>query len=81
MSNKTVKVLPLLKWANKNLRRTDEYATVDFKVGICSMIEMVLHESDNYAGFGFHDNSDSDCGTLGYYSRTYYYSNKMRQAA
>jgi hypothetical protein len=81
MSNKTVKVLPLLEWANKNLRRTDEFATVDFKAGICSMIEMVLHSSGNYRGFGFHRNSDSDCGTLGYYSRAYYYSDKMSQTA
>lgn len=72
-------MLTLLEWANKNLSREDEYATVDFKTGICSMIEMVLHESDNYAGFGFHDNSDSDTGTLGYYSRSYFYSTKMRQ--
>ena len=79
MSRKTIDVLTLLEWANKNLQREDEYATVDFKAGICSMIEMVLHESDNYAGFGFHDNSDSDTGTLGYYSRSYFYSTKMRQ--
>ena len=77
MSRKTVNVLTLLEWANKNLKRKDEFATVDFKAGICSMIEMVLHESDNYAGFGFQDNSDIDCGTLGYYSRTYYYSNLL----
>ena len=76
---KTVDVLMLLKWANKNLAREDEFATVDFKCGICTMIEMVLHESGNYEGFGFQDNDDSDCGTLGYYSRIYWYSDKMRK--
>ena len=76
---KTVDVLMLLKWANKNLAREDEFATVDFKSGICTMIEMVLHESGNYDGFGFQDNDDSDCGTLGYYSRIYRYSDKMRK--
>ena len=76
---KTVDVLMLLQWANKNLAREDEFATVDFKSGICIMIEMVLHESGNYEGFGFQDNDDSDCGTLGYYSRIYWYSNKMRK--
>ena len=76
---KTVDVLMLLQWANKNLAREDEFATVDFKSGICTMIEMVLHESGNYEGFGFQDNDDSDCGTLGYYSRIYWYSNKMRK--
>ena len=77
MSRKTVNVLSLLQWANENLSRDDEFATVDFKCGICSMIEMVLHDSGNYAGFMFQDNNDSDCGTLGYYSRSYFYSKKM----
>ena len=74
---KTVDVLMLLEWANKNLAREDEFATVDFKCGICSMIEMVLHETGNYEGFMFQDNDDSDVGTLGYYSRHYFYSMKM----
>ncbi len=81
MSRKTVNVLTLLEWANKNLRRDDEFATADFKLGVCSMIEMTLHASDNYEGFMFLDNDDSDCGTLGYYSRSYFYSAKMRKEA
>ena len=76
---KTVDVLMLLEWANKNLAREDEFATVDFKSGICTMLELVLHESGNYEGFTFHNNDDSDCGTLGYYSRIYWYSDKMRK--
>ena len=76
---KTVDVLMLLQWANKNLAREDEFATVDFKSAICTMLEMVLHETGNYEGFGFQDNDDSDCGTLGYYSRIYWYSDKMRK--
>ncbi len=77
MPRKTVNVLSLLEWANENLKRDDEFATVDFKSGICCMIEMVLYESDNYAGFMFQDNSDSDTGTLGYYSRHYFHSMTM----
>ena len=76
---KTVDVLMLLEWVNKNLAREDEFATVDFKSGICTMLELVLHESGNYEGFAFHNNDDSDCGTLGYYSRIYFYSAKMRK--
>ena len=76
---KTIDVIALLDWANRNLTREDEYATVDFKSSICTMIEMVLHESGNYEGFSFHDNNDSACGTLGYYSRSYFYSDKMRE--
>ncbi len=81
MPRKTVDVLTLLEWVNSNLKRDDEFATVDFKCGLCSMLEMVLHQSDNYAGFMFLDNDDSDCGTLGYYSRSYFYSAKMRKEA
>ena len=81
MARKTVNVLKLLEWANENLKRDDEFATVDFKCGICSMIEMVLHETGNYEGFMFQDNDDSDCGTLGYYSRSYFYSAAMRKEA
>ena len=76
---KTVDVLMLLEWVNKNLAREDEFATVDCKSGICTMLELVLHESGNYEGFAFHNNDDSDCGTLGYYSRIYFYSAKMRK--
>ena len=81
MSRKTVNVLPLLEWANKNLARKDEFATVGFKSGICTMIEMVLMSTDNYEGFMFINHEDSDTGTLGYYSRTYFYSPKMRNEA
>ena len=76
---KQVDVLMLLEWANKNLAREDEFATVDFKSGICTMLELVLHESGNYEGFTFQDNDDSATGTLGYYSRIYFYSAKMRK--
>ena len=79
MSRKAIDVLTLLEWVNQNLKRDDEFATVDFKSGICSMIEMVLLETGNYEGFSFHDNNDSATGTLGYYSRSYFYSTKMRQ--
>ncbi len=79
MSKKTINVLQLLEWANHNLSRDDEFATAGFKSGICHMIETVLLETGNYEGFMFQDNNDSDTGTLGYYSRSYLYSTKMRQ--
>ena len=79
MPKRTIGVLPLLTWANENLSRTDEFATIDFKSGICCMIEMVLHETGNYEGFCFQDNNDSSYGTLGHYSRSYFYSEMMRK--
>jgi hypothetical protein len=74
MAKKTQPVADILAFANYQLARTDEFATVDFKCGICSMIERVLHDTGNYEGFGFLDNSDSETGTLGYYSRFYTFS-------
>ena len=77
MSRKTMPVLVVLEQANKMLKRTDKWATKEFKIGIICMLEDILHATDNYAGFMFHDNNDSDVGTLGYYSRSYFYSQKM----
>ena len=74
MAKKTHPVADLLAFANYQLARTDEFATVDFKAGICSMIERVLHDTGNYEGFGLLDHSDCETGTLGYYSRFYSFS-------
>lgn len=77
MAKKTHPVADLLAFANFQLARTDEFATVDYKAGICSMIERVLHDTGNYEGFSFLDNSNSKTGTLGYYSRCYTFSHNI----
>ena len=74
---KTTSVLTLIKYVNQNLTRRDEYATVGYKMGLCDVLESVLHSTDNYSGFGFLDNDDSKTGTVGYFSRQYYISNKL----
>ena len=76
-SRKTVSVKDMIAYANLQLSRVDDYATKEFKSGICVMIEQVLHASDNYSGFRFNQNSDSEFDTVGYYTRTYYTSNKL----
>ena len=81
MPRKTTPILDLLEYANAQLGRTDKFATKEHKAGVCSMIEHILMESGNYSGFCFKDNDDSDTGTLGYYSREYFYSNTMARAA
>jgi len=48
---KTISVNGMLDWANKQLARTDEYADMKFKAGVCSMIEEVLYRSGGYKGF------------------------------
>ena len=70
--NKTIKVKPLLDWANRQLARKDEYATQEFKSGIATMIEQVLHQSRNYKGFRFLEEGDNKVGSKDYYSRYYF---------
>jgi len=63
-SRKTVSVKDMIAYANNQLSRVDDYATKDFKSGICTMIESLLHMTDNYSGFMFNNNSDSDISLL-----------------
>jgi hypothetical protein len=51
MSRKTVSVLEMLEFANESLAA--DYHTLEFKEGVCAMIEKILHKSDNYNGFMF----------------------------
>ncbi len=69
---KTIDVLEILEYGNYQLSRTDDDATKEFKIGVIAMIESVLNRTDNYNGFMFISNSDSDVNTLGYYSRKYF---------
>jgi hypothetical protein len=68
---KNIEVLSVLKYANTQLGRTDEYADMKFKAGICIMIENILMNSNNYKGFVFQNNEDSEIGTEGFYNRIY----------
>ena len=70
---KTIEVSTMVEWANTQLARTDVYADVGFKSGIATMIERILLDTNNYNGFMFNDSKDSEVGTLGYYSRKYFY--------
>tara|TARA_R110000744_G_scaffold341177_1_gene446478 strand:- start:347 stop:661 length:315 start_codon:yes stop_codon:yes gene_type:complete len=72
MSRKTIRVIDLLEEANKQLRRTDQWATKELKEGVIIMIESALHATGNYQGFAFIDDNDSKTDTLGYFSRQYY---------
>jgi hypothetical protein len=69
---KTIQVKSLLEYANRQLTRTDEYADVGFKSGICTMIEEVLSKSGNYEGYHHLNPENCQFGTLGYFSRKYF---------
>ena len=68
---KTINVEFLKDYANKQLSRTDDFATMDFKIGVTAMIDRILLTSENYNGFQFINNNDSEIDTVGYYSRKY----------
>ena len=70
---KTADVKLLLDWASCQLSRKDDYACdVKFKAGICHFAEKLLHSTGNYSGFMFANSNDSECDTLGYYTRIYF---------
>jgi hypothetical protein len=78
---KTTGVKDLLEYANKQLARTDEFATREFKSGISVMIERVLYDTGNYSGFRFlnpgDDSSLTNCDGSEFYNREYYTSRKL----
>ena len=57
MSKKTVPVLEMLEFANESLAFKNH--SIEFKEGICSMIEKILHKSGNYNGFMFLDQEEA----------------------
>jgi hypothetical protein len=77
---KTIEVLEILNWANNSLAREDEFATSGFKSGICTMIEKILHSTNNYKGFMFLKKTTiQDISSISdnYYSRFYYINQKL----
>ena len=69
---KTVEVKGMLEWANNQLERTDEYADIGFKSGICAMIERILMDTGNYNGYSHLDVDNCEFYTPGYFSRKYF---------
>jgi hypothetical protein len=74
----TVKAKEMLTWANIQLARTDDYATRDFKAGVCVMIEKVLFASNNYWGFRFLKDCEVTVTDPEFYSRAYSESPSIR---
>ena len=71
---KSIEVLKMLEWANKQLARTDEYADEKFKAGVCCMIEHLLMETGNYMGY-----NELEYGSeyTNQYCRYYYVANSL----
>lgn len=76
MGRKTIDVQTIVDYANIQLKRTDEVATMEFKQGICAMVDKTLHSTNNYEGFYHLNPSDCKFNTVGYFSRHYFYNKK-----
>lgn len=50
---KTIGIDDVLNFANIQLSRDDQYATQEFKSGICNMLDQVLMATGNYHGFNY----------------------------
>lgn len=75
---KTIQVKPLLDWINTNLAsgRHD----IETLKTYCVMAEVILFETDNYAGFGYVNEVSHDANERAYYERVYYYSTTMARS-
>ena len=72
-ARKTVNVSELIDWANELLSlKQNEWITIDYKQGICSMLEKVLLKSGAYNGFMFINADDCEAYSFGYVSRKYF---------
>lgn len=70
---KTIGVDELINIANEKLSMAQvEHITKEFKMGICTMIERILHSTNRYNGFYFQNPDDCEIDTFGYYSRKYF---------
>lgn len=70
---KTISVDELIDIANEKLSIAQvEHITTEFKMGVCAMIEKILHSTNRYNGFYFQNPDDCEFGTFGYFSRKYF---------
>jgi hypothetical protein len=67
---KTIEVKQILDYVNNQLQRTDEYCDDKFKAGMCTMIERILHDTDQYNGYTQLNNAN--VGEAGYFNRSYH---------
>ena len=73
-ARKTINVSELVDVANEMLswKENKPYITTEFKEGVCSLLEKMLHKTHSYNGFMFINNDDSDINTFGHVSRKYF---------
>ena len=62
MARKTVKIADIVEMGNKILR--SELGDQEFRSGVKMMVENILHETDNYAGFRMLTQEEVPAGQL-----------------
>jgi len=68
---KTIRVNEIKEMVNNQLSRTDDYATAEFKAGMCTVLERILMDTGNYEGYQYLDSQNTEIKTVGFYSRKY----------
>jgi len=58
MSRKTTEVAALITYANNELAAVFPTASTDRRMGVISMVERILSDSDNYNGYRYLDNNE-----------------------
>ncbi len=74
MSTKRVDVATILTRANTLL--ASGYGDAQYRLGVCSLMEQILHESGNYVGFGYID-TPYVAGVTDESRRSYYFSHRL----
>lgn len=74
VSRKTIEVSTVLKMVNSFL--SAENTTADEREGVAALMEGILFETGNYAGYRYLDNDKAMSETLGAGSRREYFASK-----
>lgn len=61
-TRKTIDVAPLVKWTNTQL--ADSSRSNHEKYGLIMLLDHILNESGNYAGYGYLDDYDAENWTM-----------------
>lgn len=69
---KTIEIEFIKDKINQALKNTEFPLNTDQKEILCTILEIILHKTDNYKGFYFLDNSNCETLSNGYFSRKYF---------
>ena len=71
-AKKTIQIEYIKNLINKELTKIEFEPTTEQKDILVSLIEKILHDTNNYKGFMFRNNEDTKFMSNGYFSRKYF---------